>query len=196
MKIYKIITDPSNCGAYFLNSNDELVICPGRYFHGKNAKRVFSARKFQIKNFRESKPYADFVEAGLGAVLVSERCKEIINTEFPNEVDFSLSLLLKRRFYYLLNPKNLCEFVDMDKSLFLFRSHSEVDFGHNLKIRVETLPDSTIFKHKLDPQKLFVKESFVKLVIDNCLTGIAFEDPELTMGIRGQFNVVEGLPFK
>jgi hypothetical protein len=139
--------------------------------------------------------YADVVGDSLGFYFVNERTRLLFQTQFPSEVDCSFQQRIKARNYFCLNPKIVCDCVDLLKSdIFSRHSDDDMDFGLHVRFRRDYVPDCYLFKAQQDASKIFATEKFVGFAREHRLTGIFFEDAEKMMGLRGAHNAVHGFP--
>jgi hypothetical protein len=156
----------------------------------------------------KSKKLADIMGWTIGAVLLSQRAKLLLEPILGGCVEFLPFYEIKGKPYYAMNVlEKMSDILDVGNSDILFDTDEEktvanvaVIWSAIFKNLPEYLPP--IFKLKLRPDKvdskIYVTKAFVDIVVGHQLTGIDLADPSkhsLPFILKGESqNVVLGVP--
>lgn len=157
----------------------------------------------------KSKKLADIMGWAIGAVLLSQRAKLLLEPVLANFVEFLPFYDIKNKPYFAMNviQQMSADILDIQKSNFLIPAEG-VKTAENVKILdaavFKDLPDNLppIFKIRIRPDyldaEIYVTQTFVDLVLQDQLTGIELANPaERALPYildRKSMNVVPGVP--
>lgn len=148
-------------------------------FIGKPLGTHWTPPKFKLLN--QSKPVRDFVSWMLSAPVVSQRARNALLTHLGDRVEFLQLGKVKNNDLYAINVLNKVDCLDVAKSDVLF---SDSDPARILSVHRYSFDlnrfqcDPIIFKIPEGPGEVFVTDSFVRIVVENKLSGVLLVRPE------------------
>lgn len=165
-------------------------------FRGKPMKDHWKPPPYIIESPKAK--LKDFLAGTLMAPAVSERAKKALEPLIAPYVEFLPAITIRNVNYFDLNVIKLVDCVDLENSEI---SYAPGNSGKIMSIyqfsfiedKIENVP---IFKVPQDPGLIFVNDDFVKVVLDNKLTGVGVQDPSKRTIMKPPVSTCEGLPVK
>lgn len=132
-----------------------------------------------VKVYGKSLRLRDFVSWMVQSPVVSEKAKNTLDPVIGDLVEFLPLVELKRQHYFAMNVIKLVDCLDRNESKIVFSPNRtneilSIKTYHFVPSRVE---DCAVFKLPDAPSVVFVRQSFVNVVIRSRLTGAKFADP-------------------
>ena len=138
----------------------------------------------------------DFLAGRLMAPLVSERAKNTLEPLIVPYVEFLPAITIRNINYFDLNVIKLVDCVDLENSKVSYApgNSGKIMNIYQFSFIENKIEDVPIFKVHQDTKVIFVNDAFVKVVLDNELTGVGVQDPSKM--IMPPVSTCEGLPVK
>lgn len=168
-------------------------------FYEKNFRGMKMAKNWAsppLKLSGATLPLKDFVSGILAAPLVSENARITLVPILTSYVEFLPAIKLRGIPYYFLNVIKMVDCLDIKNSEIDYTSDNS---GRILNVRqfsfVQTkLPNAPIFKVPEDPGIIFVRDPFIKVILNNKLTGIGVQNPSQLTIMKPAVSAYVGLP--